>query len=157
MRWPLFLLVPAALIGACSETPPLAPNNGSELAKGGGGRPGSGNVTAVTLGFTNAKDIDEYGRIVGSLQSRSGIAAILWTPATRRASTGSTLTLPGIGGTQNFAEGLNEAEQVAGIVTDASGAMHAVLWNAGALQRMTESGVSQSVADELSDPFPSGA
>jgi hypothetical protein len=127
MRWPWFLLLPPALVAACSETPPLAPDNAAELAKGGGGKPGSGNITVVSLGFTTASDIDELGRVVGWNQSRAGISARLWTPASRRATTGTAATLPGPGGSDAYALGMNEVQQVAGLSSVAS-TFHALLW-----------------------------
>ena len=154
MRWPTFLLISAVLIAACSENS-LAPDRESDLAKGGGGRPTTGNSTAVNLGFSLAMDIDEDGRVVGWNEARAGISAILWTPATPRGTTGTAGTLPGLGGRDTYAIGMNDAEQVAGVATDAT-TFHAVLWQGGALQVLGDGGASGSVADDVSDPSAGG-
>jgi hypothetical protein len=155
MRWPLFLFVPAALISACSETPPLAPRNGSDFAKSGNAGPTAGNITAVSLGFTIANDIDEYGRVIGWDQSRVPTRAFLWTPASRRGTTGSAATLTGVAGSDTYALGINEAQQVAGVFMGAT-TTHAVFWNAGVLNHLGEAGGLGSAADDLSDPLTSG-
>ena len=155
MRCPLLLLVPAILITACSETPPLAPDRESDLAKGGGGPPATGNITVVDLGFTLANDIDEHGRVAGWSQSSAGTRAILWTPVARRGTTGTARTLPGLGGKETYAVGMNEAQQVVGLATDGS-TYHAVLWNGDLLQVLGDGVASGSAADDLSDPSEGG-
>jgi hypothetical protein len=155
MRSPLLLLLPTALLIACGETAPLAPADNSDLAKGGGGRPAASNITAVSLGFTQANDIDEYGRVVGWNQSRAPTQAFLWTPATRRATTGSGGVLPGVTGSNTYATGINEAQQIAGVFTGAT-AEHAVFWNATALNQLGDGGGSGGAADDISDPLTSG-
>src|SRR4051812_35680677 len=106
MRWTLYPLVSIALLTACGETPSLAPTDGSDLARGGAARPAAGSSTIVDLGFTLANDIDEYGRIVGWDQSKVPTRAFLWTPATRRGTTGSANALPGISGSDTYATGI---------------------------------------------------
>ena len=72
--------------------------------------------------------INDAGHVAGySIGSDSGIWVIrvfLW-------NNGTFQVLPGLGGTENFAYGINAADQVAGYVYNASGLSRAVLWQNG--------------------------
>jgi uncharacterized membrane protein len=123
MRSPLFLLLAAGLLIACAETtPPLGPDREADQAKG----PSSSNITIVDLGFTNALDINEQGRIVGWRQTSTGARAVMWTPSGFRGTSGTTTDL--LDGGESYGWGINDAGEIAGGSGDAS-ALHAFIWN----------------------------
>jgi probable HAF family extracellular repeat protein len=107
-----------------SESPALVP----------GKNPGTG-VAITNLGVGRAEDIDDAGRIVGSLGTFSGpLRAFLWTPTTPRAATGSFSDLGDLGGGAARAQGINAAGQVVGSSTTSSGIWHPFLWDGGSMQ-----------------------
>ena len=152
MRWSSFLVLQAILITACGETP--VATDDSDLAKGGG-PPTTGNITVVNLGFAVATDIDEEGRIVGWRETRTVTRAVLWAPTIRRGTTGSAGDLPAPVGGATYAVGMNEAQQVAGVRSNAD-LGHAVLWSGGVFQVLGDGVALGSAADDVSDPSGTG-
>lgn len=84
-------------------------------------------VTALPAGF-NSYDINNLGQISGYVQTELGGATYAALYA------GGTITnLGGFGGSSGFARSLNDAGQVAGIATTASGDYHGFLYSGGTL------------------------
>jgi hypothetical protein len=151
MRGRLLVLLSIAL-GACGEMgPSTEPTASTELGPNNRpAKPGASNIIIATLDFDIAMDVDEQGRIAGFSQSASGMTSRFWTPATPRGLTGSTATLPGLGG-DALASGLNEGQQIAGWASDGT-LGRAVLWDGGILRALGEpAGGSWSTAEDLSD------
>jgi len=150
MRRPLLLLLAAGILTACAETtPPLAPDRDGDLINSQGlGPPSTRNITAVRLDFDRAFDIDEQGRVVGDDASRrAGVRGVLWTPLTRRGTTGSIIYLSDLGGGETVASGINEE----GLITGGS-AHQPFIWNGGIHALGKPEGATGGFADDLSDP-----
>jgi uncharacterized membrane protein len=103
-----------------------------------------------------ATDIDEQGRVVGFDNLRDGLHAMLWTPATTRGTTGSLTALADLGGTQGYAEALNDVGQIAGGSSDGAN-FHATVWDGGTPHALTEpAGAATGAADGISDQLLGG-
>lgn len=122
----------AALIGlyaglaACEDTstqPELSPADAASP------RAGALRWSATRLGITGglATDVNNQGQVVGYRGTNQGTRAFLW-------SNGTFQHLGTLGGGDSRAFAINEAGQVIGRSTTATGATHAFLWQNGTMR-----------------------
>jgi len=90
--------------------------------------------------------INESGQVAGTVQQPGVTRAVRWT------SGGGVQDLGTLGGTSSSAYAINEAGQVVGTSTTASGASHAFLWTPGqGMQDLGTLGSSSSTARGIND------
>jgi len=96
-------------------------------------------VTALPTGF-NSWDINNLGQISGFVQSEPGAATYAALYA------GGTITeLGGFGGSSGFARALNDAGQMIGIASTASGAFRSFLYSGGSLTDLGDGVNAQNI------------
>ena len=90
--------------------------------------------------------INESGQVAGTVQQPGSARAVRWTPD------GGVQDLGTLGGTSSSAYAINEAGQVVGTSTTASGASHAFLWTPGqGMQDLGTLGGTSSTARGIND------
>lgn len=86
--------------------------------------------------LSGVADINNAGVVAGDSKVGGNTRATLW-------QNGSTQTLDTLGGSNSFADALNESGQVVGRAQAANGAYHGVLWDSGVI---TDLGMSAATA-----------
>jgi probable HAF family extracellular repeat protein len=126
------MMAVGVLLSGCGDTTQPTPASESPVLVPGK-NVGTG-ITITNLGLGRAEDIDDAGRIVGSLGPFSGpLRAFLWTPTSARATTGSFSDLGDLGGGTAQARGINASLQVVGSSTEATGRQDPFFWEAGTM------------------------
>ncbi|HEV2086020.1 MAG TPA: hypothetical protein VGR09_13165 [Gemmatimonadales bacterium] len=155
MRYCPLLLVIGFLFACQEASPPTAPTSDPVAgAQAANTLLASGSIVIVSLGFTAALDVDEQGRTVGWKSASTGAQAVVWSPGTARAATGTRTVLSGLGG-DTYAWGLNDGADITGGSTVGS-ALHAVVWSSSALHSIGEpagavGGFAEDITNALSD------
>jgi uncharacterized membrane protein len=128
-------VVLAAGLGCTDQrTPPTAPDVATVPAPLFG-KPTSSSVVITDLGLSGsdsrADEVNASGQVAGWRGDPfSASTAFLWTPTQPRGSTGTARVLPSLGGNHSLAWALNDAGEVAGESSLATGEIHAVVWHA---------------------------
>lgn len=138
------LFVLCTVLAACHDTPDSDPT-GPELAPAGA-EPQNAELQWAFLRLTNGRGqataVNSKGQIVGYQDTRQGTRAFIW-------SNGVLQSLGTLGGHTSRAWAINEAGQVVGGSTTASGLAHAFLWENGTMRDLGTLGEATSTATAI--------